>query len=78
MVSIFLGSYMGGRITEMPKEQTHVLWLGFCSQAGMSLGLAAEAGAYFFDSFGSSFQSTLTSIILMNLVIGPLLGKVPQ
>lgn len=73
-VAILVGTWIGGTATGMPKDHKNVLWLSLISQAGLSLGLAAEVAADF-DDFGRDMQTALVSIILLNLIIGPLLCK---
>jgi Kef-type K+ transport system membrane component KefB len=74
MFSIFVGSFIGGHFTGMPSEHKSIAWLGMISQAGLSLGLAAEVASDF-DDFGPSFATALISIILLNLIIGPVMCK---
>jgi len=49
-------------------------WLGFITQAGISLGLLVEVGRRFSD-LGPYIQTILTASIIINQVIGPVAFK---
>ena len=63
---------IGGKWTGMPAKQRNTLWLSMITQAGVSLGIAAEV-ALSFPSWGGSFQSVIVAVILVNQIIGPIL-----
>jgi hypothetical protein len=50
------------------------LWMTMLAQAGVSLGLAAEV-AVKFPEWGSNFQTTMISVVLINQFVGPVLCK---
>ena len=75
LASIYIGSYLSGRIAKSePKIYKHV-WLGFITQAGVSLGLLAEVSRRLPD-IGPSIQTILVATIIMNQLIGPIAFKV--
>ena len=63
---------LGGYWTGMEKKQRNTLWIAMITQAGVSLGIAAEV-ALGFPSWGTSFQSVIVGVILINQVLGPVL-----
>ena len=63
---------MGGKWTGMPAKQRNTLWLSMITQAGVSLGIAAEV-ALSFPTWGGAFQSVIVAVILVNQIIGPIL-----
>lgn len=74
MFSIFVGSWVGGAFVGTPLAHRNIMWLGMGSQAGMALGLAAEISSDF-DDFGPAFSTAIVSIILINLILGPVMTK---
>ena len=62
----------GGWWTGMPAKQRNTLWIAMITQAGVSLGIAAEV-ALAFPGWGGAFQSVIIAVILINQVIGPIL-----
>lgn len=68
------GSGLGGYYTGMEKVQRNTLWVSMLTQAGVSLGIAAEVAIHF-PAWGLDFQSTMVSVILINQVVGPVLCK---
>ncbi|KAJ1635779.1 Sodium/hydrogen exchanger family-domain-containing protein [Pavlovales sp. CCMP2436] len=51
------------------------MWMTLLTQAGVSLGLAAEM-AHSFPLFGRKFQATIVTIVFINQIIGPVLFKI--
>ena len=72
---IMLGSYVGGSLAGLDRMKRTRLWMTMLAQAGVSLGLAAEV-AVKFPEWGSKFQSTIFSVVLINQFVGPVLCKV--
>ncbi len=71
---VWLGSLAGsGAAGDPPLTRNH-LWLGFITQAGVSLGLVAEVVRRF-PEVGLYLQSILIAAITVNQVIGPVLFK---
>lgn len=68
------GTALGGHYTGMEKLHLKTLWVSMLTQAGVSLGIAAEV-AIAFPEWGTEFQSTIVSVILINQVVGPVLCK---
>jgi hypothetical protein len=73
-VTFLVGSGLGGHYTGMEPLQLKTLWTAMLTQAGVSLGIAAEV-AIAFPAFGRDFQSTIVSCVLINQVVGPVLCK---
>lgn len=78
LVTTFLGSATGGYLAGIRplKEKKNMLtWMALITQAGVSLGLAAEV-AVIFPAWGQELQTALIAIILVNQIIGPILFRV--
>jgi Kef-type K+ transport system membrane component KefB len=75
IISMFLGTLLGGKAAKLDTQMSGMLWIGLLPQAGVSLGLATIVADLFKDSFGDSFQSTVIAIIIINQVIGPFGAK---
>ena len=71
-VSFAAACILGGYWTGMNVKQRNTLWVAMITQAGVSLGIAAEV-ALGFPSWGSAFQSVIISVILINQILGPVL-----
>ncbi|MFZ1752734.1 MAG: cation:proton antiporter [Caldilineaceae bacterium] len=74
VVSIFLGSFLGGTLAGEPAYHNRVRWLAFITQAGVGLGLA-QTVAVTFPEWGQAFATLIISVIVLNEVIGPMLFK---
>jgi Kef-type K+ transport system membrane component KefB len=74
LLSIYLGSYLSGRIAKSEPKIYKNVWLGFITQAGVSLGLLAEVSRRLPD-IGPSIQTILVATIIMNQLIGPVAFK---
>ena len=72
---VFLGSAAGGHATGAPSAHSLHLWMTLLTQAGVSLGLAAEVGATF-SGWGRQVQTSLIAVVLINQVLGPVLCKI--
>ncbi|MCP5102262.1 MAG: hypothetical protein GY950_02735 [bacterium] len=71
---IFVGSYISGKLSgDSPKIYKNT-WLGFITQAGVSLGLLAEVVRRF-PEIGVPIQTILIAAITLNQVIGPVAFK---
>lgn len=71
---IYIGSYFSGRISGDPPKIYKYTWLGFITQAGVSLGLLAEVVRRF-PEIGVPIQTILIAAITLNQVIGPVALK---
>lgn len=74
MLMIFVGSTASGRLSGDRPVIYKNSWLGFITQAGVSLGLLTEVVRRF-PEFGISVQSILIASITLNQLIGPILFK---
>lgn len=71
---MFIGSYFSGKLAgDSPKIYKNT-WLGFITQAGVSLGLLTEVVRRF-PEIGVPIQSILIASITFNQVIGPVAFK---
>jgi Kef-type K+ transport system membrane component KefB len=75
IMMIFVGSYVSGRLAgDQPRIYKNT-WLGFITQAGVSLGLLAEVVRRF-PEIGIPIQTILITAITLNQVVGPIAFKV--
>jgi len=75
MVSIIIGTYLGGTIAGEPQEFRRFAGLGLITQAGIALGLARETAVFFPDTLGGEFATLIIAVIVLNEVFGPMLLK---
>jgi Kef-type K+ transport system membrane component KefB len=74
LATIYIGSYVSGRFARSEPKIYKNVWLGFITQAGVSLGLLAEVSRRLPD-IGPSIQTILVATIIMNQLIGPIAFK---
>jgi len=74
LILINIGSYFSGKLSKTPTKIYKNAWLGFITQAGVSLGLLTEVVRRF-PYLGSSVQTILIAAIIMNQIIGPIAFK---
>lgn len=73
-IMIFIGSYISGRISGDSPRIYKYTWMGFITQAGVSLGLLTEIVRRF-PEIGIPIQSILIAAITLNQIIGPIVFK---
>jgi Kef-type K+ transport system membrane component KefB len=73
-VMIYFGSYFSGKLAREEPIIYKNAWLGFITQAGVSLGLLAEV-ARRFPEIGVPIQTILIASITLNQVFGPVAFK---
>jgi hypothetical protein len=71
---IFAGSRISGKIAGDKKGICNIAWLGFITQAGVSLGLLSEVVRRF-PEIGGDIQSILIAAITANQIVGPMAFK---
>jgi len=71
---VFVGSYLSGRLAKDKPIHYRHMWLGFVTQAGVSLGLLAEIARRFPD-IGGPIQTILITTITVNQIMGPIAFK---
>jgi hypothetical protein len=71
---IFAGSRISGKIAGDKKGICNNAWLGFITQAGVSLGLLSEVVRRF-PEIGGDIQSILITAITANQIVGPMAFK---
>lgn len=74
ILTLIIGSWIGGTLGGDPKRYNRIGWMPFVSQAGMSLGLITVV-ADKYPAWGGSFASIFVSVIVLNQIIGPPLMK---
>ncbi|MFZ0390242.1 MAG: potassium transporter TrkA, partial [Calditrichia bacterium] len=86
MVSLYAGSYLGGRLAGAGREIKNYSWMAFSAQAGVSMGLAVLIAQSIPGEIGSSIKSLIIATIAINQIVGPVLcrqalekaGEIPQ
>ena len=74
LLSIALGSWIGGTLAGAPARQNRLAWAGYVTQAGVGLGLAKEVAGEF-PTWGGTFASLMIGVIVINQFLGPPLFK---
>ena len=74
IIMIYTGSYFSGRLSRDRPEIYKNTWLGFITQAGVSLGLLSEVVRRF-PEIGLPIRTILIAAITLNQVIGPIAFK---
>ncbi len=74
IVAIFLGSFIGGMVTEPSVSRNLLLGMTFITQAGVSVGLAEEVGVSF-PPWGEAFAALTIGTIVVNQLLGPPMFK---
>lgn len=75
IVSIGVGTLVGGTIAGEAPAFRRWAWLGLITQAGIALGLARETAVEFPDILGSDFTTLMVSVIVLNEIFGPMFFK---
>lgn len=73
-VMIVAGSFISGFLAGDKPILYKNTWLGFITQAGVSLGLLSEVGRRF-PEYGASIQTILIASITLNQIFGPIAFK---
>ena len=74
LISIYFGSYISGSLAKNEPIIYKNVWLGFITQAGVSLGLLIEV-ARRFPNLGPYIQTILATSIIINQILGPVAFK---
>lgn len=74
LISIMIGSFVGGTLAGDPVQHNRLKWMGFITQAGVALGLAKEV-AVEFPSFGAQFATMIIAVVVLNEIFGPVFLK---
>lgn len=72
---IFFATGLTGWLTGQSKFLNLSMWMTLLSQAGFSLGLAAQLATEF-PGWGSQLKSVIISCVVVNQIVGPILCKV--
>ncbi|KDO29095.1 hypothetical protein SPRG_06150 [Saprolegnia parasitica CBS 223.65] len=68
--AIFLGAYVGGTIAKENPMHNKVSWMGYITQAGVTLGLAKKI-QLLYPGWGSYFATMIVSVVIFNQLLGP-------
>lgn len=74
LVTMIIGSYVGGYLAKDPPKHLHYGWMPYITQAGVALGLATVV-ANEFPEWGSQFSAIIIAVIILNQFLGPPLFK---
>jgi Kef-type K+ transport system membrane component KefB len=75
LLMIFLGCGIATRLSRDPPEFRRYCWLGFITQAGLSIALATQLSTAF-GEWGRQLGSLLIAAIALNQILGPIAFKV--
>ena len=70
LLSTYAGTYIGSRLAKDPPVVSRYSWLGFITQAGVTLGLAGIIGREI-PGVGVEIQTILIAGVALNQLIGP-------
>jgi len=73
-IAIFAGSFAGGMLAKDPIERCRFSWMGYMTQAGISMGLATQV-AVEFPEWGDDFATLMIATIVLNQIVGPTFFK---
>ena len=71
---VWLGTIAGSRMGNAGSFMKSYGWLGFVSQAGVSIGLAVTIGRTF-PEWGGQLETLIISMVTVHEIIGPILLK---
>lgn len=74
LITMILGSVVGGSLAGDPPLFRRIGWMPFVTQAGVGLGLATVV-ANAFPAWGNEFQTVVVAVIVLNQFVGPPLFK---
>jgi Kef-type K+ transport system membrane component KefB len=69
-IAIFAGTALGARASNAPPEVRRYAWLGFISQAGVTLGMVVIAGRAF-PEWGAELRTLFVAMVAIHELIGP-------
>jgi hypothetical protein len=71
---MFLGSYVGGRLSKSSDFINKFSWMAYMTQAGVSFGLAKKIHLAY-PSFGGDLATLIVSVVILNQLLGPPMCK---
>lgn len=74
LLTTYLGTFLGSVLAGDPPPVRRYAWMGFITQAGVSLGLATIVEQTF-PSWGPHFKTLIVATIAVNQIIGPIAFK---
>lgn len=74
LVSLFLAGYLGSFIGGDPPLFRRISGMAYVTQAGVAMGLASIIAAEY-PGWGGDFATVLISVIVLNLIFGPLMFR---
>jgi Kef-type K+ transport system membrane component KefB len=74
MFLIWVAAGVGTSLAGTPKPIARLVWMGFVSQAGVTLGLTLIVAAEF-PAWGSTMQTLMVALIAIHELIGPVLFR---
>ncbi|NIM19135.1 MAG: hypothetical protein GTO51_02000 [Candidatus Latescibacteria bacterium] len=67
--SFYAGGWLAGRVSRDVRPHISSMWLGYLSQAGVTIGLASIIERNF--SWGSELKTLILAVVAINQLIGP-------
>jgi Kef-type K+ transport system membrane component KefB len=69
---LYVGTWLGARVSNAEPEVRRYAWLGYISQAGVTLGLVVIASRAF-PAWGDELRTLFVAMVAIHELIGPLL-----
>lgn len=70
-LSVWTGTYIGARLARVEPEVQRYAWLGFISQAGVTLALSTIVARQF-PGWGDGVQAIIIAMIAIHEIVGPI------
>ena len=70
-LSFLAGGWVAGRFVADVRRYVPSMWIGFLSQAGVTIGIASIIGRKF--QWGADLKTLILAVVAINQLIGPVL-----
>lgn len=74
ITAIFISSWLSGTLCREPVRQRNTAWMGYLTQAGVSIGLA-QLIRNKYPEIGIYLTTVVLAVITINQIIGPITFK---
>ena len=71
--AFYTGSILGGAVAPSVRPHARALWMGFLSQAGVTIGIASILERQF--EWGAALKTLILAVVALNQLIGPVALK---
>lgn len=74
-VGVWGATWAGAKLTGTERPVRRLAWLGFVSQAGVTLGIAVTVGRTF-PGWGQAVEGLIIGVVAVNTLVGPVLQRI--